>query len=43
MAYLTDIVLFNISALTDALIAGIADGADFYRLVGSYVITPLNW
>jgi len=30
-------------ALTDALIAGIANGAEFYRLVGSYVITPLNW
>ncbi|KAG8898222.1 hypothetical protein FRB99_007590 [Tulasnella sp. 403] len=30
------------SALTDALIAGIAKGGN-YRLVGSYVSTPLNW
>jgi len=29
-------------ALTDALIAGIARGSD-YKLVGSYVSTPLNW
>ncbi|ELU40364.1 NMT1 domain-containing protein [Rhizoctonia solani AG-1 IA] len=30
-------------ALTDALIAGIANGSHAYRLVGSYVSTPLNW
>ncbi|KZV64599.1 periplasmic binding protein-like II [Peniophora sp. CONT] len=30
-------------ALTDPLIAGIANGKDFYKLVGSYVTTPLNW
>ncbi|CAE6466547.1 unnamed protein product [Rhizoctonia solani] len=30
-------------ALTDALIAGIANGSQAYRLVGSYVSTPLNW
>ena len=31
------------SALTDALIAGIANGSKAYKLVGSYVATPLNW
>jgi len=31
------------SALTDALIAGIANGSKAYKLVGSYVSTPLNW
>lgn len=31
------------SALTDALISGIANGSTAYRLVGSYVSTPLNW
>jgi hypothetical protein len=31
------------SALTDALIAGIAKGSQAYKLVGSYVETPLNW
>ena len=31
------------SALTDALIAGIANGSQSYKLVGSYVTTPLNW
>jgi len=30
-------------ALTDALIAGIANGRTDYKLVGSYVSTPLNW
>ncbi|KAG8763598.1 hypothetical protein FRC11_000857 [Ceratobasidium sp. 423] len=30
-------------ALTDALIAGIANGSRAYKLVGSYVSTPLNW
>ncbi|CAE6441786.1 unnamed protein product [Rhizoctonia solani] len=30
-------------ALTDALIAGIANGSQAYKLVGSYVSTPLNW
>jgi len=31
------------SALTDALISGIANGSTAYKLVGSYVSTPLNW
>jgi hypothetical protein len=31
------------SALTDPLIAGIAKGSKAYKLVGSYVETPLNW
>ncbi|TFK75182.1 periplasmic binding protein-like II [Pluteus cervinus] len=30
-------------ALTDPLIAGIAKGSTAYKLVGSYVSTPLNW
>jgi len=30
-------------ALTDALIAGIANGSKHYKLVGSYVASPLNW
>ncbi|KAL5525671.1 hypothetical protein ACEPAG_7007 [Sanghuangporus baumii] len=30
-------------ALTDPLIAGIARGSSAYKLVGSYVTTPLNW
>ncbi|KAH6913177.1 hypothetical protein BKA70DRAFT_1525200 [Coprinopsis sp. MPI-PUGE-AT-0042] len=30
-------------ALTDALIAGIAKGSKAYKLVGSFVATPLNW
>ncbi|KAM6504332.1 periplasmic binding protein-like II [Amanita muscaria] len=30
-------------ALTDALISGIAKGSKAYKLVGSYVSTPLNW
>ncbi|THH05863.1 hypothetical protein EW145_g4490 [Phellinidium pouzarii] len=30
-------------ALTDPLIAGIAKGSSAYKLVGSYVSTPLNW
>ena len=31
------------SALTDALITGIAKGSKAYRLVGSYVSSSLNW
>lgn len=31
------------SALTDPLISGIAKGSTQYKLVGSYVTTPLNW
>ena len=31
------------SALTDALISGIAKGSKAYKLVGSYVASPLNW
>ena len=31
------------SALTDPLISGIAKGSTAYKLVGSYVTTPLNW
>ncbi|EIN09709.1 hypothetical protein PUNSTDRAFT_143174 [Punctularia strigosozonata HHB-11173 SS5] len=30
-------------ALTDPLISGIAKGSTAYKLVGSYVNTPLNW
>jgi len=30
-------------ALTDALISGIAKGSQSYKLVGSYVTSPLNW
>ncbi|EJD06839.1 periplasmic binding protein-like II [Fomitiporia mediterranea MF3/22] len=30
-------------ALTDPLIAGIARGSSAYKLIGSYVTTPLNW
>ncbi|KAI0707317.1 periplasmic binding protein-like II [Earliella scabrosa] len=30
-------------ALTDPLISGIAKGSKAYKLVGSYVTTPLNW
>jgi len=30
-------------ALTDPLISGIARGSQHYKLVGSYVTTPLNW
>jgi len=30
-------------ALTDPLISGIAKGSDAYKLVGTYVLTPLNW
>jgi len=30
-------------ALTDSLLAGIAKGSTAYKLVGSYVTTPLNW
>ncbi|KAK7463504.1 hypothetical protein VKT23_006852 [Stygiomarasmius scandens] len=30
-------------ALTDPLISGIAKGNQAYKLVGSYVATPLNW
>ncbi|KAI0925809.1 hypothetical protein AcW1_008142 [Taiwanofungus camphoratus] len=30
-------------ALTDPLISGIAKGSEHYRLVGSFVTTPLNW
>ncbi|EKM58327.1 uncharacterized protein PHACADRAFT_207160 [Phanerochaete carnosa HHB-10118-sp] len=30
-------------ALTDPLISGIAKGSEAYKLVGSYVSTPLNW
>ncbi|PPR05794.1 hypothetical protein CVT24_006849 [Panaeolus cyanescens] len=30
-------------ALTDPLISGIANGSKAYKLVGSFVTTPLNW
>ncbi|KIK62951.1 hypothetical protein GYMLUDRAFT_83972 [Collybiopsis luxurians FD-317 M1] len=30
-------------ALTDPLISGIANGSQAYKLVGSFVATPLNW
>jgi hypothetical protein len=32
-----------LSALTDPLISGIANGSKAYKLVGTYVTTPLNW
>ena len=35
--------LGDLSALTDALISGIAKGSKAYKLVGSYVTSPLNW
>jgi len=35
--------LGHFSALTDALISGIAKGSKAYKLVGSYVTSPLNW
>ena len=31
------------SALTDPLISGIAKGSKAYKLIGSFVSTPLNW
>ena len=31
------------SALTDALIAGIANGQKAYKLVGRYISSPLRW
>lgn len=31
------------SALTDALIAGIANGQTSYKLVGRYISSPLRW
>ncbi|KAF5367413.1 hypothetical protein D9758_003639 [Tetrapyrgos nigripes] len=34
---------YSYSALTDPLISGIANGSTAYKLVGSYVSTPLNW
>jgi hypothetical protein len=30
-------------ALTDALIAGLANGLDSYKLVGRYIGSPLRW
>ncbi|KAI0254945.1 periplasmic binding protein-like II [Lactifluus subvellereus] len=30
-------------ALTDALISGLANGSEAYKLIGSYVSSPLNW
>ncbi|KAG8824382.1 hypothetical protein FRC19_001898 [Serendipita sp. 401] len=30
-------------ALTDALLAGIANGNQDYKMIGQYVATPLNW
>ena len=31
------------SALTDSLIAGLANGQTSYKLVGRYISTPLRW
>ena len=31
------------SALTDPLISGIANGSTAYKLVGTYVVSPLKW
>ncbi|KAI0062267.1 hypothetical protein BV25DRAFT_1907639 [Artomyces pyxidatus] len=36
-------VAMRVAALTDPLISGIANGSKAYKLVGSYVTTPLNW
>ena len=36
-------LITSLSALTDPLISGIAKGSTAYKLVGSYVSTPLNW
>jgi hypothetical protein len=33
----------KVSALTDALIAGIANGQNAYKLVGRYISSPLRW
>ncbi|KJA26243.1 hypothetical protein HYPSUDRAFT_213291 [Hypholoma sublateritium FD-334 SS-4] len=38
----TDVIDIAI-ALTDPLISGIANGSTAYKLVGSFVSTPLNW
>lgn len=35
--------LLRYPALTDALIAGIANGQTSYKLVGRYISTPLRW
>ncbi|TFK18119.1 hypothetical protein FA15DRAFT_675530 [Coprinopsis marcescibilis] len=40
---LTDDEIDIAIALTDALITGIAKGSKAYKLVGSFVATPLNW
>lgn len=32
-----------IAALTDALIAGLANGQTAYKLVGRYISSPLRW
>lgn len=37
---LTDLAFL---ALTDALIAGIANGQTSYKIVGRYISTPLRW
>jgi len=37
------IVQYRNRALTDPLIAGIAKGSEAYKLVGSYVTSPLRW
>ena len=39
----TSLKPIHASALTDPLISGIAKGSQAYKLVGSYVSTPLNW
>ncbi|KZS87769.1 periplasmic binding protein-like II [Sistotremastrum niveocremeum HHB9708] len=43
IAALADDKVDLVIALTDPLIAGIGKGNKTYRLVGSYVCTPLNW
>ncbi|THH12292.1 hypothetical protein EW146_g7754 [Bondarzewia mesenterica] len=43
IARLTDDEIDVAIALTDPLISGIAKGSKAYKLVGSYVNTPLNW
>lgn len=39
----SDAILTQDPALTDALIAGIANGQTSYKIVGRYISTPLRW
>ena len=35
--------LLDFAALTDALVAGLANGQTSYKLVGRYIASPLRW